>query len=1032
MAQAVRIDPTPVFTIATNTPPGAYSPVLAIPGATVSINTTTYTDATGSVSCPTNAQITIPGTSACVSTATQQGSFGFWVLPATSPYFYTIVLPNSQVFGPFPVSAGGGGGGGGGGTVAPPVNSIQYNGGTAFAGSTNLTYTPGSQVVTIAGIGGTPGLILGGGSFVESTGGFLSQVPSGSWQAFNSQTDGALLRGYGVVQNVANTKGGYFDFAPVTYNPYDSGTPCLDFWGNVVNQPLPLNGLSGFGANDTIMWVSTSPSMPASGSCGAPLPVNTTYGLNINSYIFPRGGMATDLNRYNAINALTGGVTAGSVTAGVLYPAGTVTNCCGTLSVPTYLGGYMQMGISNGVPSAGTIATVNNPFTGGSGLEAGTFYWDSGLAAPRVYNGTTWGYFGGSGGTPAFSVITSGTNTSAAMSVGTGASLTSTGTGIFDVHAGGATSPAQTGTAAGIPATCAVGQTYFASDATAGKNLYFCTATNTWTQMVSSGGGAAFSAITGGTNNGGAAMVVGSTSSLTVSGSGTINANLINGAVLPASGSIVKTNGSLQAVASAYTDIVLLWASGSCVGYLKNDGTCSSSTGVTSITGTTNQVIASASTGAVTLSLPQSINTTAAVTFGTVTTGGSAGTFVSGATGTNFSFANNNGNFSANGNGAVSAVGVYSSTGASGGFNVTTATAYNAVQAALGGMQALSFTASNYVQTGNHSGVPTVTTSDAFHAGAMYWDTGVGCEEIYNGSTWACTTTGSSSAAGSNTNVQYNNGGAFAGSNNFTWNNSTGVLAVTGTYTASNTGTNITFQNSGGNFQVNAAGAVSAAGIFSSTGGSGGFNVTGNTSANSIQTVGGITAGSSSLSIVSAGTFANNNASATLSAANSGSGYAGAFAGSSTSAAALAATNSSTGGALAVLSANTAGGAITSIVTTSTGFDFYGVSTAGSQFSKITNQGHYVSTGSSPTIGVGGFSVISGSTDTRGGISHTSSSGTVTMTFNVPYATTPWCVASDENQSTAAPGLVGIYSISTTAVSFTVNTVGTMYYHCMQ
>ena len=52
--------------------------------------------------------------------------------------------------------------------------------------------------------------------------------------------------------------------------------------------------------------------------------------------------------------------------------------------------------------------------------------------------------------------------------------------------------------------------------------------------------------------------------------------------------------------------------------------------GVSSITGTANQVIASSSTGAVTLSLPQSIATTSAVTFGSVafspTTSGNVGT----------------------------------------------------------------------------------------------------------------------------------------------------------------------------------------------------------------------------------------------------------------------------------------------------------------------------------------------------------------------------------------------------------------------
>ena len=45
-------------------------------------------------------------------------------------------------------------------------------------------------------------------------------------------------------------------------------------------------------------------------------------------------------------------------------------------------------------------------------------------------------------------------------------------------------------------------------------------------------------------------------------------------------------------------------------------------TGVTSITGTTNQVNASAATGAVTLSLPQNINTTATPTFSTLTVNG--------------------------------------------------------------------------------------------------------------------------------------------------------------------------------------------------------------------------------------------------------------------------------------------------------------------------------------------------------------------------------------------------------------------------
>jgi hypothetical protein len=42
--------------------------------------------------------------------------------------------------------------------------------------------------------------------------------------------------------------------------------------------------------------------------------------------------------------------------------------------------------------------------------------------------------------------------------------------------------PAKTGTIANRPASCTVGELYFATDAaTVGKNLHFCTATNTWT-----------------------------------------------------------------------------------------------------------------------------------------------------------------------------------------------------------------------------------------------------------------------------------------------------------------------------------------------------------------------------------------------------------------------------------------------------------------------------------------------------------------------------------------------------------------------
>ncbi|MEO8127518.1 MAG: hypothetical protein ABI822_10540 [Bryobacteraceae bacterium] len=57
-----------------------------------------------------------------------------------------------------------------------------------------------------------------------------------------------------------------------------------------------------------------------------------------------------------------------------------------------------------------------------------------------------------------------------------------TWTGSNDFSGASHVTPAKTGTIANRPATCTVGELYFATDAaTAGKNLHFCTAANTWT-----------------------------------------------------------------------------------------------------------------------------------------------------------------------------------------------------------------------------------------------------------------------------------------------------------------------------------------------------------------------------------------------------------------------------------------------------------------------------------------------------------------------------------------------------------------------
>jgi hypothetical protein len=49
-----------------------------------------------------------------------------------------------------------------------------------------------------------------------------------------------------------------------------------------------------------------------------------------------------------------------------------------------------------------------------------------------------------------------------------------------------------TGTLASEPITCSIGTLYFATDQPAGQQIYTCSATNTWTQLVSLGTSGAF------------------------------------------------------------------------------------------------------------------------------------------------------------------------------------------------------------------------------------------------------------------------------------------------------------------------------------------------------------------------------------------------------------------------------------------------------------------------------------------------------------------------------------------------------------
>ncbi len=86
---------------------------------------------------------------------------------------------------------------------------------------------------------------------------------------------------------------------------------------------------------------------------------------------------------------------------------------------------------------------------------------------------------GSGSGSATWASLGGGTNTSSAFVLGSGASLTIAGSGT--VTATGILS----GLTSAKPSTCTAGSLYFATDATAGQNLYECASTNTWTQQAS-------------------------------------------------------------------------------------------------------------------------------------------------------------------------------------------------------------------------------------------------------------------------------------------------------------------------------------------------------------------------------------------------------------------------------------------------------------------------------------------------------------------------------------------------------------------
>ena len=180
------------------------------------------------------------------------------------------------------------------------------------------------------------------------------------------------LSAINVTQSGSDTsgRGGYIDFSPITY----PNSTCLDVNGNIVNQPLAATGSPAFGANDAILWVSQSPLAGVTPpGCATAFTPNETYGLNLNTYLFVMGGVATNQPNYNAFDSMAGGMHALSFSAN----------------------SYINAGHHAGVPT----------LTTGDSFNGGALYYDDTAGCMRFYSGPTtpydpthWSCFGSGGG----------------------------------------------------------------------------------------------------------------------------------------------------------------------------------------------------------------------------------------------------------------------------------------------------------------------------------------------------------------------------------------------------------------------------------------------------------------------------------------------------------------------------------------------------------------------------------------------------------------------------------------------------------
>ena len=377
----------------------------------------------------------------------------------------------------------------------------------------------------------------------------------------------------------------------------------------LLSTPLPYADLPALSANQLLgALIATTPSGLSVPSCsGSTNALTWASGVGFGCNTIAGGGSGTVTNIATSA-PLSGGPITTTGTIALTGPSDLTTFVAGTVPMGAGTSPFVASEITD-VASGGV--TIGSPTGGQKG--AGTIN----MTGCFINNVPC-----AAGSSTAFSSITGGTNASAAMVVGTGASLGVSGSGTI-----AATSMPTTGltgqvTLAQLPTlsantvlgaltgTTPSGLAVPSCVNSAGNHLNYTTGTGFSCGTTSSSGSPAFNAITSGTNST-AAMVIGTGASLTTTGSGILQATSVPVSGLTGLGTGVATaltvapgtTGSFSTQDGAIvTGNCLKWGPG-----VQDAGNACGSGGSVSITAATPNVVVTPSpiTGTGTIGLTQ-------------------------------------------------------------------------------------------------------------------------------------------------------------------------------------------------------------------------------------------------------------------------------------------------------------------------------------------------------------------------------------------------------------------------------------------